>query len=80
MKADARYPHMCRDGHVEIGHADSSSEQCPLCRVIAERDALRAALKAMVASYDGIRDGLTCAVVLEKLARADAALLASEGK
>lgn len=48
--------------------------------LIAERDALRAALKAMVASYDGIRDGLTCAVVLEKLARADAALLASEGK
>ena len=26
------YPHMCRSDHVEIGHADSSSEICPLCR------------------------------------------------
>jgi len=27
------YPHMCRDGHVEIGHRDSDvSERCPLCR------------------------------------------------
>lgn len=26
------YPHMCRDEHVEIGHSDNSSEQCPLCR------------------------------------------------
>jgi len=25
------YPHMCRDDHVEIGHADSESEMCPLC-------------------------------------------------
>ena len=26
------YPHVCRDEHVEIGHADNSSELCPLCR------------------------------------------------
>ena len=27
------YPHMCRMNHVEIGHADSEHERCPLCRV-----------------------------------------------
>lgn len=27
------HAHMCRDDHVEIGHNDSESEQCPLCRV-----------------------------------------------
>lgn len=28
-----QYPHMCRDGHVEIGHADSGDdERCPACR------------------------------------------------
>ena len=27
------YPHMCRDEHIEIGHADSGDhERCPLCR------------------------------------------------
>lgn len=26
------YPHMCRDGHTEIGHSDSEHERCPLCR------------------------------------------------
>jgi len=29
------YPHMCRDGHIQIGHADSEHEQCPLCRAMA---------------------------------------------
>lgn len=29
------YPHMCRDGHVQIGHEDSEHEQCPLCRTMA---------------------------------------------
>jgi hypothetical protein len=33
--------HMCRDGHVEIYHNDSSHEMCPLCRCQA---ALREAL------------------------------------
>lgn len=32
-----QYPHMCRDEHVEIGHADSEHERCPMCRL---RDAL----------------------------------------
>ena len=36
-----RYPHMCRDEHQEIGHADSESEMCPVCTAIAERDAAR---------------------------------------
>jgi len=30
------YPHMCRDGHTEIGHRDSEHEQCPLCRAYAQ--------------------------------------------
>jgi len=36
-----RYPHMCRDEHKEIGHADSESEMCPVCTAIADRDAAR---------------------------------------
>lgn len=28
-----RYPHMCRDGHVEIGHSDSDNG-CPLCAAL----------------------------------------------
>ena len=39
-----------------------------------ERDALLEALKAMVASYDGIRDALTCQTVIAKLKRADDAI------
>ena len=39
-----------------------------------ERDALLEALKAMVASYDGIRDALTCHTVIAKLERADDAI------
>jgi hypothetical protein len=35
------YAHMCRDEHVEIGHNDSESEMCPLCRAISRRDAER---------------------------------------
>lgn len=31
----ATYSHMCRDGHPQIGHRDSSSEMCPLCRAQA---------------------------------------------
>ena len=30
-----RHPHMCRDEHVEIGHADSEHEMCPLCRALS---------------------------------------------
>lgn len=45
-----------------------------------QRADLLAALKAMVASYDGIRDGLTSPIVLGKLAAADAAILNAEGR
>jgi hypothetical protein len=34
----ASYPHMCRDGHAEIGHRDGEHEMCPLCREIAARE------------------------------------------
>lgn len=30
------YPHMCRDGHVQIGHSDSENEMCPLCVALAQ--------------------------------------------
>ncbi len=30
------YPHMCRDGHVKIGHSDSEHEMCPLCMALAK--------------------------------------------
>ncbi len=44
----------------------------------AHRDALLSALKAMVASYDGLRDALTCPTVIGKLAAADAAIRNAE--
>ncbi len=34
------YPHMCRDGHEEIGFS-SDRETCPLCEVRAENLTLR---------------------------------------
>lgn len=34
------YPHMCKDGHEEIGHRDSEHEMCPMCGEIATRDEL----------------------------------------
>ncbi len=40
---------------------------------------LLASLKAMVASYDGVREFLTSPVVLAKLAEADAAIAEAEG-
>lgn len=40
------FPHMCRDGHVEIGHRDSESELCPLCREIGRAESLESALRA----------------------------------
>jgi hypothetical protein len=40
------YPHMCRMDHVEIGHADNTSERCPLCRALDSQRVLLAALKA----------------------------------
>ena len=39
------YPHMCRDEHVEIGHADNSGELCPLCRANGRIESLEIQLK-----------------------------------
>ncbi len=44
------YPHMCRDGHPEIGHSDSEHEQCPLCRLNAEIEKLREEMLAIRAA------------------------------
>lgn len=52
----------------------SHSEPYANARLMAAAPELFEALKAMVASYDGIRDSLASPVVLEKLERADAAL------
>jgi hypothetical protein len=36
-----QYAHMCRDGHVQIGHNDSGDdERCPVCRETDRADAL----------------------------------------
>lgn len=45
----ASYAHMCRDGHIEIGHNDSEHELCPLCRMTGEAFRLQEVLDA--ASY-----------------------------
>lgn len=39
------YPHMCRDEHIEIGHADSGDdERCPLCRAKDHIEVLKEAI------------------------------------
>lgn len=35
------YGHMCRDGHIQIGHKDSEHEQCPVCRLISVLESAR---------------------------------------
>jgi hypothetical protein len=35
------FPHMCKMDHIEIGHRDSSREDCPLCRLSGVVDAAR---------------------------------------
>ena len=29
------YAHMCRDGHLQIGHNDSTDELCPMCHAVS---------------------------------------------
>ncbi len=48
--------------------------------LIAAAPDLLAALKAMVASYDGLRDVLTSGIVKDKLAAAEAAIAKAEGR
>lgn len=38
LEAEHRYPHMCRDGHPEVGHS-TDNERCPVCLMRDERDA-----------------------------------------
>ena len=45
------FAHMCQDEHVRIGHKDSEYERCPLCRVLDELAALKAALRALDRFY-----------------------------
>ena len=40
-----RYAYMCRMDHTQIGHSDSSSEECPMCRDKATIRELVEALK-----------------------------------
>jgi hypothetical protein len=35
------YPHMCRDGHPEVGYSHEEQEMCPVCFMRAKMDALR---------------------------------------
>lgn len=38
----ASYPHMCRDDHIEIGHAYSGDdERCPLCQAMSALQQIR---------------------------------------
>ncbi len=55
-----RLPHMCRDDHTEIRHADSTHERCPLCRMMAERDRWKReamAAREFMSCYDSTREG-----------------------
>jgi hypothetical protein len=45
------FPHMCRDGHIEIGHADSEHELCPMCRLRNEHEALVTALRVIAMQF-----------------------------
>lgn len=49
LDAEHRYPHMCRDGHPEIGHA-TDAERCPVC---LERDAREMAEAALAEAEHG---------------------------
>lgn len=46
------YPHMCRDGHQQIGHSDDKpDEMCPLCRTESRLDRLLERLEALVGEW-----------------------------
>lgn len=47
---------MCRDGHVEIGHNDSSSEMCPLCRAKNEIEELKDEILELSDQIDKLGD------------------------
>ena len=49
-----RYPHMCRDGHREVGHADSENEQCPVCLARDEGMARLSEATALLRRLEGV--------------------------
>ena len=63
MAARLTYAHMCRDEHVQVGHNDSESERCPVCR---ERDRAEQAEQARDAAHAALREvewvgsGISC--------------------
>lgn len=48
------YPHMCRDGHPQIGHF-TDEEECPVCIEIAERERIADALNERICELERIR-------------------------
>jgi hypothetical protein len=55
------YPHMCNCDHIEIGHADTEHELCPLCRMINQRDELmhmNRSLRIAVTSAAGVIEAM----------------------
>lgn len=44
------YPHMCRMDHEEIGHRDSNSERCPVCRRDDDITAAQARIEKLTAA------------------------------
>lgn len=75
------YPHMCRDGHVEIGFSDSTSEACPLCAVLAALQDLVGNENVRNVWDSGPQDeGWQSEDLRSLFARADAAIERAEGK
>lgn len=71
------YPHMCRDGHVEIGHADSEHEMCPLCLANSRIAFLQAHNDATVDDSELLKLSAELATVKSKLASTQDMLRAS---
>lgn len=65
------YPHMCRDGHAEIGHSVSGFEPeelaCPVCRALSQRDRLRARVASLESTIRTVLSWKLAADVREKL-------------
>jgi hypothetical protein len=69
------YPHMCRDGHVEIGHADNSFEMCPLCRETSRVEALEKAVMTLFMSHclnTGHNENQRCPICVHAMAALEA--------
>jgi hypothetical protein len=66
-----RFAHVCQDGHQAIGHNDSESELCPLCRINSKEGEL-SALRSAIVEQTGLIKGLSERLgEIEKLHKAD---------